>query len=506
MRRVLLLLLLPALWLPGCGLDGGDSPSPARTLVRGNGGDPGTLDPHLADDIHAFNVLVDLYEGLVAESANGELIPGVARDWTVTDDGRTYTFRLRPDARWSNGDRVIAQDFVRSLDRATAPDTNAPYAFLFHGRDVEALALSDHELKIGLSGHWNELLSVLSMPIAFPAHASGDPAISNGAYSLVSREPGGKILLQKNEHYWDADAVSIDSVAYLPISDAVAEFNMYRSGELDVTHSIPSEMLQSAVADYGGEARLAPSLALYYIAFDLTEPPFDDPLLRQALSVAVSREDITSLLGRGERPAYGIVPPGVAGYAGAIYEWHDAAQDERIARARKLFAEAGYSPDAALEVRLLYDAGDVHERIALAVSATWRDVLGVDVSLEKREWKYFLDSRDQRGDWDLMRFAWFGDYNSPSTFLDIFRSDSDQNLARYASTTYDELLLEASRASPPESAAAMRRAEEHLLADYPVIPVYFFANKHMVKPYVLGFEDNVTDRHPTRFLAIGERP
>ena len=381
----------------------------------------------------------------------------------------------------------------------------APYAFLFHGVETDVVAESDHELEIRLSRRWSELPFILSMPIAFPVHPSGDRTIGNGAYKLVSRSPGGQILLQKNEHYWDAERVSVGSVAYLPTSDSVAEFNMYRSGELDITHNIPSEMVQSAVARHGNEARLAPSLALYYIAFDLTEPPFDDPLLREALSLAIVREEITSLLGRGERPAYGIVPPGVAGYTGATYEWRNASEDSRITRARELYSGAGFTPDSPLRIRYLYDAGDVHERIALALSAMWHDALGIEVSLEKREWKYFLDSRDLRDDWDVMRFAWFGDYNSPRTFLDIFGSVNDQNLSGYASESYDDLLLQASRADPAASFAAMRRAEAHLLADNPVIPVYFFVSKHMVKPHVLGFEDNVTDRHPTRFLAISER-
>jgi len=507
MRRLFILcFLLASPWLASCDLGGGHHSPASGSLVRGNGGEPGTLDPLLADDIHAFNVLIDMYEGLVAENANGELIPGVARRWDVSADGRTYIFHLRPDARWSNGDPVMAQDFVRSLDKATAPDTQAPYAFLFQGADMEVLAVSDDKLEIRLARRWNELPLILSMPVAFPEHPSRDRTISNGAYSLVSRDPGGQILLQKNEHYWDAESVSVGSVAYMPTTDSVAEFNMYRSGELDITHNIPSEMVQRAIAQYGNETRLAPSLALYYIAFDLQEPPFDNPLLREALSLAVDREEITTLLGRGEQPAYSVVPPGVAGYAGASHEWRDATPDSRIERARKLYSEAGFTPDAPLRIRYLYDAGDVHERVALAMSAMWRDVLGVEVVLEKREWKYFLDSRQLRDNWDVMRFAWFGDYNSPRTFLDIFGSVSDQNLAGYASETYDDLLLQASRADATDSFVTMQRAEEHLLADHPVIPVYFFVSKHMVKPHVLGFEDNVTDRHPTRFLTIGDRP
>ena len=489
-----------------------------QIIVRGNGGEPGTLDPVLADDIHAFNVLGDLYEGLVAETANGTLVPGVAESWTVSRDGLIYTFQLRDDARWSNGDPVVAQDFERSFRRAASPATASGYAFLLEPiqnfpealagetppHDIGVSAPSPNTLVMRLSDPASHWLSILTMPIAFPVHPSGGgESISNGAFKLKERQAGGPIRLQRNEHFWAAESVQLDEVVYVPIVDLNTELNMYRAGELDVTHSVPTEFIQTAKTQFSDELRIAPSLALYYLAFDLTETPFNNRLLRQALTMALDRTQLVSLLGRGERPAYSIVPPGVAGYDNTEYDWQSLANDARERRANVLYGQAGYSATNPLRIKFTYDAGNVHERVALAVTAMWRDVLGVETSLDKKEWKYLLDTRDQRSEWDVMRFAWFGDYNAATTFLDIFESGNPQNLARYQNSDYDRQLAAASKENNArEAATLMQSAESTLIQDYPIVPLYFFVSKHLVKPHIVGFEDNVMDRHPSRYLAI----
>ena len=490
----------------------------SRSLIRGNGANPGTLDPALAEDIHAFNILIDMYEGLVAESARGELVPGAASDWSISDDGTVYTFELRNDARWSNGDSVLAMDFVRSMRRVAASETSSSYAFvlepILHFKDVNSgarpaeelgvRAVSESLLEIRLSKPANHFLAVLALPVCFPTHISGDQQISNGAFSLVDRRIGGPVRLKRNTYFWAADTVAIEEVVYLPIVDPLAEFNMYRAGELDITHNIPSEMIAAAMDEFGDETRISPSLALYYIALDLSEAPFQDPDLRQAMSMVIDRGKIAELLGRGESPAYGIVPPGVSGYQSASYEWGGLSKEYREHRARELYSQAGFSSLSPLKVRFVYAAGGVHERIALAVSAIWRDTLGVKTTLEKREWKYFLDTRDRRQDWDVMHFAWVGDYNSPTSFLEIFESGNEQNLSGHASATYDDLLSQGrGEIDPDGSNELMRLAEEELLAGYPVIPLYFYVSKHMVKVDIAGFENNAMDRHPSRYISFG---
>ena len=501
--------------VPACDITQSPAPTAQRSVVRGNGGEPGTLDPALADDVHAFNILGDLYEGLVTESADGRLVPGVAASWTISDDGRTYTFSLDQAARWADGTRVTATDFVRAFRRIATPATASTYAVLLE--PIEGMsaslagdappdrlgvqAVDDETLVLSLNRPTNHLLSLLAMPVAYPAHVDGN--IGNGAFVIESREPGGAITLVRNPHYRDSRNVRIDSVTYLPVADLNTELNMFLAGEIDITNSVPAEFIRTTDGKIGGNLHIAPTLAVYYLAFDMTAAPLGDARLRRALSMAIDRQAIVSILGRGEIPAFGIVPPGVDGYHGVAYEWQSMSDSGRRQAAEGAFREAGFGEENPLSLRLLYDTGDVHETIAVAIAAMWRDVLDIDVELEKREWAYFLDSRARRNEWDVMRFIWFGDYNSPMTFLEIFASDSTQNLARYQNDLFDEALqLASGSADAMESADAMRKAESLLLDDYPIAPLYFLVSKHLVSHRVRGFEDNALDRHPSRFLAI----
>ena len=516
------------LLLAACG--GGAPPSgPApdsAVIVRGNGGEPGSLDPALAEDIHAFNVLADLYEGLVATDAAGRLVPAVASAWTISDDGRRYVFTLREDARWSNGDPVEAGDFVRAFRRVADPETASAYAFLFEPlenftavaagerppEDLGVAAPDAHTLVVTLSRPAGQLLSVLAMPLAYPLHPraarsvdAGDPGsfIGNGPFVLRSRDFMGPIRLARNPLYRESASVAIDEVVYLPVVDEAAELNMYRSGELDITHTIPPEALPALRETHAGELRIAPMLALYYLALDLGEPPLNNPALRAALSLAIDRKRIVEVTGRGEAPAYALVPPGVHAYAGPSYDWRTLDDAARLERARALYRDAGYGPDRPLALSYVYDAGGVHEQIALAIVDMWENALGVEVELDRREWQYFLETRDRRDEWDVMRFSWFGDYDDPLTFLDLFRADSPQNLPAYSSEVYDRQLAEAvATVDAGERARLFAQAEATLLADHPLIPLYFYVSKHLVAPRVDGFEDNVLDRHPSRYLRL----
>ncbi len=249
--------------------------------------------------------------------------------------------------------------------------------------------------------------------------------------------------------------------------------------------------------------RIAPSLALYYLAFDLSEPPFDDVRLRQALSMAINRQTLVDVLGRGEQAAFGLVPPGVANHIAPRYDWQFMTVEERQAIARDLGRQAGYGDGNSPPLRLTYDVGDIHEKVALAVTSMWREVLGIEVELEKKEWKYFLATRDDRSSWQIMRFAWTGDYNDASTFTDIFRADSPQNLPGYMNPDYDRLLDEANgHIDLEDRASMMSAAESMLLEDYPIAPLYFYVSKHLVSDRVRNFQNNILDRHPTQFLQL----
>lgn len=531
MKRVVAITLMGLLVLGGlaaCGNEGesGQTASSQSLIRRGNVESPPTLDPWLAEDIHAFNILLDLYEGLVAENASGQVVPGVAKSWAVSEDGLEYRFELRRNAHWSDGTRVVAADFINGLRRMASPKNLSSYSFLLepiesfndvkHGRaNVTALGVrsdGDSAVIIRLSRPSPHFLGVLAMPIAFPLQAHNDdrsrfhdPAsfVGNGAYLLEHRDFGRRIRLRRNPDYWDAGSVTVEAIEYIPIANEIAELNMYRAGEIDITATIPPGHVKIVLEDLPNQVRIASSLALYYLAFDLTEPPLDNPHLRQALSMAIDRDRLVTLLGRGEQPAFGIVPPGVANYQGARYPWRTLEFENRSEAAQQAFKKANIGPADQLRLKYTYDAEGTHEKIALAVSAMWQEVLGIDVVLEKKEWKYFLDTRENRSEWQVMRFSWFGDFNDVSTFTDIFRADNAQNLARFASAEYDEALDQAaSEVDAKKRAVMMQLAEEVLLNEYPIAPLYFYVSKHMVKPNIGGFEDNVLDRHPSKYLTI----
>ncbi len=498
-----------------------------RVLRRGNGGEPQTLDPANAEDVHAFNILSDLYEGLIIETGVGELIPGVAQGWDVSPDGRRYTFHLRPNAVWSNGDPVTAQQFVSGFRRVLAPGSTSAYAFLLEpivnyqaviaGRkppeELGILAVDEQTLVIDLDSPAQHFPGILAMPIAYPLHpGSGDGArnfrdpklfVGNGPYVLESWSIGEIIRLKKNPKYRNASSVQIDAVEYLPITDQNSELNMYRVGELDITFTVPQGSIAELRDSQADALYVAPSLGLYYLAFDLSEPPFDDVRLRQALTMAIDRQTLVKVLGRGEQAAFGLVPPGVANHVSARYSWQNTAAADRQSTVQDLLKQAGYDRDHPLQLRFTYDTGDVHETVALAVAAMWQEALGIEVELDKKEWKYFLATRDNRSAWQIMRFAWIGDYNDPGTFTDIFRSDSQQNLPGYANPEYDRLLDEAhGLIDLHERAEKMSAAESRLLDDYPIAPLYFYVSKHLVSGRVHNFENNVLDRHPTQFLRL----
>lgn len=508
-------LAVIALSFTGCEWEGPDDSS---VLHRGNGGYPQSLDPLLAEDVHAFRVLADIYEGLVVVDAAGNIAPGVAESWTVSDDLRTWRFELRPDARWSDGQPVTAEDFVRSFRRLATDEVNSAYEFLL-SPIVNFDRINRNEAPIGSLGvravdptileielmeptpYW---LSVLSMSIAMPKPA-GDRAASNGAYVLADARSNDLIRLRRNPEYWDRNSVAIEEVVYHPITNPATEFNLFQTRELDITATVPTSAVQKLVREKSQEIRIAPTLGLYYLAFDLTEPPFDDKRVRQALTMAIDRNKVADLIGRGEKPAFGVVSDGVQDYTPARFDWAARPIDDLRAQANQLLADAGYSRSSPLTINFIYDVGDIHERVALIVLGMWSTLDAVAVNLEKREWKYFLATRDQRDEWDVMRFSWIGDYNDPTTFLEIFRSDSPQNLPAYANPTYDEQLSKAESLSAATRYEQLHRAEQTLIDDYAVSPLYFYVSKHLVGTNVVGFEDNVLDRHMSKYLRIVDR-
>ena len=500
------------------------------TINRALSTEPESLDPQKSRSVQALDVLRDIGEGLVAYSASGELIAATAASWEISEDGLTYTFHVRPGARWSNGDPVMAQDFVSGLQRLVDPQTAAFYAaelsnvanaaaIVAGDMPVTALgveAIDDATLVISLLRPTPYLLSLLTHPSTFPVHrgsvaehgdgfARAGKLLSNGAYVLVDWQPGSIIELRRNEHYWNNANTAIDVVRHHIVTQEMAEVNRYRAGELHTTSTVPPDNFDQLRTEYADELHIAPTLGVYYYGFNLTKPPFkDNPALRRALSMAIDREVLVeAITGRGEAPAYSWVPPGIENYGPPRLSYADLSQDERNALARSLYKEAGYSEANPLRFELRYNTSDTQQRIALAVQAMWRDVLGVEATPVNVEFQVLLDQMRDAEVTEVFRSSWFGDYNDANTFLAIMQSGSPGNMPRYANEEYDTLMKSASEQLDLDRRRLyLEEAERVLLADHAVIPLYFYVSKHLVSPEVGGWEDNILNYHYSQYLSL----
>lgn len=479
-------------------------------LERGNGPEPSTLDAHRCPEIACANVLRDLYEGLVAEDARGRLIPGLAERWEASADGRTWTFHLRPGLRWSNGEPLDATQVVASFERALAPATAAPFAGQFEAlRRVHAPDPATVVFELDRATDLpRRLVLPIAMPVYLPAlrehgarHTRPGHLVSNGAYRLAQWRPQAHVLLERNPHF--REPAPIAQVRFHVTEDASSELKRFEAGGLHITETLPPQPLAALRARFGGQLRISPYLGSFWLGINLTRPPFEDqPGLREALSLAIDRDILTRhVTGLGESPAWGIVPPGVAGHAGAPAP--AGTQAQREARARALYAAAGYSAQRPLQVEIRYNTSTPHRRLALAVAAMWRETLGARVTLRNEEWKVFVGNRRQRVITQAFRGGWIADVDDAADFLRIFRRDDPGNWSGLDDPGYDALLARAEAAATlEERARLLQRAEARLLAAHAVVPLYFYTSKHLVHPDVQGFEANPLDRHPSRFLRL----
>jgi oligopeptide transport system substrate-binding protein len=488
--------LATSLLAVGCG-SGTDTapqavPSSDRTLRRGLGADPGTLDPQLADDNAALTVVHDLYEGLTTERPDGSIVPGAAASWTTDDAGRVYTFELRSELRWSNGDPLTAGHFAAGLRRAIDPGTAAPYAGLLEavaGVDV----LDADTLRIRLHRPVAYLPALLALPVAAPLHPEAgtlQPRPGNGAFRLVRRLPGQRIELERNPHYHAAADVAIGRVEHVVVTDLTTELNLYRAGELDLTSEVPNAQLESLRRRHADELRLAPYLSVYAYAINLRRLP--DTAVRLALAMAADRSRITrQVTGAGEEPALGWVPPGLPHYQPARFDWRELPYSRAADEARALWESARRAGGAPAHLKLCTDASSNHHRTAVALADFWRTALGVDTEIVELEWQVYLDARAHPGDCDLVRLGWSADFVDPEAFAVLFESGNPQNTLGYSSRAYDELLAASRAASDPATRMALlSRAEARLLEDVPVIPLFFRVSKRLVRPGLLGISAN----------------
>ena len=514
--------------------DGGTASShhPTAILMRGIGPDPDSLDPQRARSVESQTVLRDLCEGLTTVDKTAAVAPGVASEWSVSADGKTYTFRLRPEARWSNGDKVVAADFVAALRRLVDPATASAYAqvvdVIVNASDIVAgtkppdalgvTAPDDATLIVQLNNPAPYLPGLLSHTSTCPVHrptlaAHGDSfarpgiMVSNGAFVLREWVQNAHITATRNHYYWNDSRTRLEAVKYLLIADENAELTRYRAGELDITAVVPRGQFDWVKANLGGELHISPQLNTYFYGFNLRRAPFkDQPGLRRALSLVIDRDQLAKLVLRvGELPAYGWVPPGVNDYSSQTLDYKDTPMPQRIAEAQRLYREAGYSAANPLRFELRYNSAEVHTKLAVAIAATWKATLGAQVRLTAVEFKSLLQDID-RGDVDVFRSSWVGDYNDAYTYLQYLKSDFGINLPHYHNPAYDQLLNRAAQeADPARRRDLLEEAERMVLRDHPLIPIYFYVNKHLVKPEVDGWYDNIMNVEYSKDLGLRPR-
>lgn len=485
-----------------------------QEIVRHIKDEPASLDPIKAVGLPEAQVARDLFEGLVNQDAQGNVIPGVAVSWQ-SNDNQTYIFTLRKNARWSNGDVVTAKDFVYSWQRLVDPRNTSPFAWFAQLAGIQnaeeiiagkmpvdklgVVAVDDHTLKVQLNKPVPYFVSLTANFSLFPVPKSTvekygsdwtkvGNLVGNGAFKLQDRVVNEKLVLVPNEHYWDHAQTVLTKVTFVPINQESNATKRYLAGDIDITESFPKTLYQKLLKDIPGQVYTPDQLGTYYYAFNTQRAPTNDVRVRKALSYAIDRQIIAEkVLGTGEKPAYRFTPDVTAGFKPQANLLQQQTQEELNAQAKALMQAAGYGPNNPLKLTLLYNTSESHQKIAIAVASMWKKTLGVDVQLQNQEWKTYIDSRNT-GNFDVIRASWVGDYNEASTFLSLLTSSHSGNIAKFKSPQYDQLLAQASRETNPTLLTAdYNKAEQMIAEEAPIAPIYQYTNGRLIKPWVKGY-------------------
>ncbi len=494
---------------------------------RGANSDPQSLDPHKTATVEEANIIRDLFSGLVMHDASASLIPGAAESWTVSPDGKVYTFTLRKDGVWSDGSPVTAKDFLFSLRRVVDPATASEYAYIIepivNAKDVTAgtakpdtlgvKAIDDLTLEITLNAPTPYFLEMLTHQASYGISEAnvtkfGDDwvkpgnMVSNGAFTLAEFTPNDKVKLIKNPKFYDAAAVKLDVVNYMTAEDRSAAVKRFEAGELDSNNDFPTEQLAELKTKFGEQISISPLLGTYYYIFKGNKEPWTNIKLRHAISMALDRDYLAEKVWQNAMiPAYSMVPPGVAGYTTSKTDYADKSQIDREDEAKKIFTELGISPEKPMKLELRFNTSDNHKNTAVA----FQDMLkpfGFEVTLTNTDGKTHYSYLEQKGDFDVARAGWNADYKDPSSFLDLGKTGAGNNYGEYANKEYDDLLAAAaSEADPAKRMEHLAKAEAILMRDLPVMPLLYYSNHNIVSSKIKGFEENVMDVHPSRYIT-----
>ena len=481
-----------------------------------------SADPQIVEDVSGADIVRDLFEGLMNQDADGNLVPGVATGFTTNDAKDVYTFTLRDNAMWSDGNPVTAHDFVYSWRRLADPATASPYSWFAEIMAIENVgavlsgdaspetlgvtALDNHTLEVRLTASLPYFAAMTTHSSTFPSpewvvRTSGNDwtkpenIVSNGAYILTEHIPNERSVRERNTLYWNNDATILDKVVGLVINDENTDLTRYLANELD-KGTVPSGQYIRLKQDYPNQATSFPRLCNYYMTFNMSPSgpeAFKDVRVRHALAYAIDRSVITEkVLQAGQINAFTFTPGATAGFDVPSVAFGRMTQDERNAKAVELLNEAGYGPSNPLKFEYLYNTSEGHKKIAIAAQQMWKETLGVEATLANQEWKTFLKTRGEQG-FELARGAWCGDYNEASTFLDLLTTPSGYNDGKYSNAEVDQLMLDARTMS--DASGNYTRIEEILANEMPVIPIYHYAGVFMLKTNVKGWPYNNVEQN-----------
>ncbi|MEH6557004.1 MAG: peptide ABC transporter substrate-binding protein [Oceanicoccus sp.] len=508
-----------------------DLATEAQILHMGNGTEPQGLDPHLATGVPEHNIIAALLEGLVGENPKSLApAPGVALSWDVSDDLLTYTFYLNPQARWSNGESLTADDFVYSWKRLLMPNLAAEYAYqLFvvkNAREfnqgnikdfslVGAKALDALTFEVQLAAPTPYFLSLLTHYSTFPVHrktiekfgAIDDPGslwtragnfVGNGPFVLKEWALNRIIRVEKNPYYWDHDIVTLNEIRFYPIDNTVTEERMFRSRTLHITNTVPEEKIEKYRQQYPHLINISPYLGTYFYRFNVNKPPLDDVRVRKALAMSIDRVKIVEAITKGGQiPAYNLTPANTLGYTSEAKIVFDVKQ------AKQLLTDAGFPDGAGFpEINILYNTSEGHRKIAVALQQMWKQALGIELKLYNQDWKSFLFTVTNM-DYEIARGSWIGDYVDPNTFLDMFVSGGGNNQTGFSNPEYDSAIQSAAKTIDMKQRFEYFQQAEKILTDQvPVMPIYTYTRLYLKAPELKGWYSNILDHHPYKYIYL----
>lgn len=502
-----------------------------QILHLGNGTEPQGIDPHVVTGVPEHNIISALLEGLVSEDPQTlEPVPGVAERWEASEDARVYTFYLRSNAKWSNGEPVTAQDFVQSYERILSPQIGSKYSYMLYVMEnaeafntgkltdfsqVGCKALDDRTLQITLTHPTGYFLSLLNHYSWFPVHiptikkhggvtdrsnqwTRPGNFVGNGPFVLKEWQVNQLLSVAKSPTYWDADKVRLNGIRFYPIEREDTEERAFRAGQLHVTYIIPRSKIPVYKRENPELLRIDPYLGVYFYRFNVTRKPLNDPRVRRALSLAIDRESLTkNVTQAGEIPAYHFTPPDTAGY-------HAKATIEgNVEEAKRLLAEAGYPDGQGFPtLDLLYNTQEAHRMIAEAIQQMWRKNLNINIGIVNQEWKVYLDTT-QDLHYDISRAGWIGDYVDPNSFLDMWITGGGNNYTGFSNPEYDRLLAEAARSPDRDKRYELfQQAEAILMQELPIMPIYFYTSPYLIHPSVRGWYPTILNHHPYKYVYL----